>query len=88
MMKTLILPFSENDVDILNFINRLRLQKKSFRIETAKYIDDDPNIVWAISEPDPDWEKLGLSSLAEDWDGEEDNHWNEFYEQTKPTMDL
>ena len=35
-MKTLILPFSENDVDILNFINRLRLQKKSFRIETAK----------------------------------------------------
>lgn len=87
-MKTLILPFSENDVDILNFINRLRLQKKTFRIETATNLGDEPNIIWEFPEPDHDWEKLGLSSFAEDWESDEDDHWNEFYEQTKPTTTL
>jgi hypothetical protein len=86
-MKTLILPFSDTDVDILNFIQRLRSQHKRFRIETEAPFDD-PHTIWAFPEPDTDWEKLGMLSNDEDWDSEDDTHWNELFEQTKPSLIL
>ena len=84
-MQNLILPFSENDVDILAFISRLRQLNKTFRIEPVEQSQlDDPRIVWEVPEPDEDWQKLGLSSWNDEWTHDEE--WNDFYQQTKPTF--
>ena len=83
-MQTLTLSFSENDVDVLNIIHRLRQLKKTFHIEPAEQGSlDDPRIVWEVPEPDEDWQKLGLSSWNDEW--AHDEEWNDFYQQTKPT---
>ena len=67
-MQTLILPFTEADTEIIKFINRLRRQKKTFDIQNVAPSIDDPHIVWTFPEPDLDFENLGLSSIADDWD--------------------
>ena len=82
-MQTLILPFSETDTDILAFINRLRRQKKAFEIQNVEPTSlDDPNIVWAFPEPDLDFENLGLSSIADDWECPEE--WAELSKTPTP----
>ena len=85
-MQALIIPFTEADTDILAFINRLRRQKKAFDIQRLDV--DLSNIVWDFKEPDTDFEKLGTSVLAADWDSPEDAHWNAFYQETKPVAAL
>ena len=68
-MQTLTLSFSENDVDVLNIIHRLRQLKKTFHIEPVEPSTlDDSRIVWEFPEPDEDWEKSGLSALLRDDD--------------------
>ena len=85
-MQTLILPFTEADTEIIKFINRLRRQKKAFEIQPLDV--DFSNSVWDFKEPDTDFEKLGTSVLAADWDSPEDDHWNAFYQETKPIAAL
>lgn len=50
-MKTLILPFSENNVDILNFINSLRRQKKYFGLKLQNTLTTIQTLSWSFLSP-------------------------------------
>ncbi len=83
-MQSLIIPFADINA-VQDIINLLRRHKQAFEIKDIEpSLLDDPNIVWEFPEPDTQWEKLGVTTLTADWDSPEDDHWNDFYHETKP----
>ena len=76
-MQALIVPFTDADMDILSFINRLRRQNKAFEIKNLEPDDiADWSGKWSTYE-------MVMPVLARDWENED--CWDELYEQTKPT---
>ena len=76
-MQALIVPFTDTDMDILSFINRLRRQNKAFEIKNLESDDiADWSGKWSTYE-------MAMPVLARDWENED--CWDELYEQTKPT---